>query len=41
MLADEFVPVQADPRREIQVRMQRADRKAAFFRKGFEETELD
>jgi len=41
MLAEEVVAVQADPRREVQVRMQRADSKAAFLRKGFKEAELD
>ena len=41
MLAEEIVAIQADPRCEVQVRMQCPDRKAAFCRKGFEEAKLD
>ena len=41
MLAEEIVVIQADPHREIQVRMQRPDRKTASCRQCFEESELD
>jgi hypothetical protein len=41
MLAEEIVVVDANPRREVQVRVQRADRKTASCCQGFEEPELD
>jgi hypothetical protein len=39
MLAEEVVAVHANQRREVQVRMQRADSETAFRCQGFEEAE--
>ena len=40
MLAEEFIVIQTDPHREIQVGMQRTDRETAFCHQRFEEPKL-